>query len=268
MTITDKGERDRMEIARLISWCEVNQNREARLANTVSGAGEGAEIYGKIATTLRSQAQHNADLIAEIGVRIHEASAANDLIRELEGQLTAPPPEEIAGLIKELKEIGLDCCQKAASALRSQAQEIERLKAAESAVDAVHACNIEKLNDRIRELENQLRIRTDREEWFLKNKHLFSEGQQITWLAALREDDPMERIGQLEAELDATKDLERDLENVMAERDAIQAKTLEECAQIADNYVTGTPDDSLKMGARWIAEDIRALAHKDEAKTE
>lgn len=202
----------------------------------------------KAAAALRSQAQYNTDLIAEIGVRIHEASAANDLIS-------------------------------------SQAQEIERAKVEMAMLHEMRRS----LDMRIRELENQLRIRTDREEWFQRNKHLFSKGHQIAWLAALRENDLKEQIGHLEANLndhwEGWKEATTEHDSVVKDSIkaalawkteheaaciAIRAKTIDECTQkaneIADKF-SGVDDPISANACHLVAKDIRALAHKDEAKT-
>jgi hypothetical protein len=40
---------------------------------------------------------------------------------------------------------------------------------------------------------------------------------------------------------------------------ALDARTLEAAAKVADEYAAKTPDSSLRIGAQWIAQDIRAL---------
>lgn len=54
------------------------------------------------------------------------------------------------------------------------------------------------------------------------------------------------------------------VEGLEAEIKRIRAETIEECANVADGYRHRTPDRSLRIGAGWIADDIRAaLATKD-----
>jgi hypothetical protein len=54
-------------------------------------------------------------------------------------------------------------------------------------------------------------------------------------------------------------------DGAVAERSAarsehpLDARTLEAAAKVADEYAAKTPDSSLRIGAQWIAQDIRAL---------
>jgi hypothetical protein len=43
---------------------------------------------------------------------------------------------------------------------------------------------------------------------------------------------------------------------------ALDARTLEAAAKVADEYAAKTPDSSLRIGAQWIAQDIRALTQE------
>ncbi|SRR5258708_1803647 len=113
-----------------------------------------------------------------------------------------------------------------------------------------------KLEERIRELEAEVIASAE------ETAHERERADQFAEQAAARDqrgvdmqelmrinNEQKERAEKAEAELDATRDLERDLENVIAERAAIRAETIEECARLVDHYPSLTR----------ITKEIRAL---------
>jgi hypothetical protein len=174
----------------------------------------------------------------------------------------SPLPEDIAGLIADVEEIireGLetpnlsrrDNLRKTVAALRAQAQENEKLRASQQP----RPQDIIVLAERIRELEvecDTLRNSVDA----VRNEYV------------QRYMDATSRIIEVEAWLAEEKELSStfnmlavnhclDKHKVEAELDAIRAKTIEECAQAAEDF---QPNNL----ALWIARHIRALAQTED----
>ena len=139
--------------------------------------------------------------------------------------IAAPPPDDIAGLIEELDDYRSPGGQRAAAALRSLAQEVERLTrhCQIANADREHdADEIEKLEQRIRELEGIVAGLDERSTIYERRAH------------------------ELEANRD---DYWEGWKEAMAERDAIRAKTIEECLE-------KLPEDI----PAYVSASIRALA--------
>jgi len=192
-------------------------------------------------------------------------------IAELEATAKAPLPGEVAGLIEGLRAYAktslaaapsmIEQCMewKAATALERMAREIERLSDDnESFRDDVAKLEVdnERQCARIAELEALAKCDScgkpfDENGGICEPCHSSAIGSHIKPLGT--------RIRELEAAhanvIDAHKITMADLIKVESERDAIEAATIERCAQVADE-VEREADRDFALDASYAAEDI------------